>query len=240
MPHSSFRPTLESLESREVPSANLLSQGTLSIVGTEQADDIRVSYSTDATEVEVKHTANGATTVESFDRAAVANLVIRGTGGNDYIRNDTSLRSAIFGGKGDDTIWGGSSADLLFGNEGNDRLYGGLGDDKLWGMDGIDTLIGRLGDDYLNGGAGNDRLGGGKGADTLEGGAGRDVLFGASAEDTIIDPASEDIRGVERKREMAALNAVQELTLIAGELVPFPGRAARIFGRANIVLIRTV
>ena len=49
----------------------------------------------------------------------------------------------------------------LYGGAGNDRLYGYWTNDYLNGGDGRDTLIGNEGDDYLNGGDGDDTLYGG-------------------------------------------------------------------------------
>ena len=47
----------------------------------------------------------------------------------------------IFGGKDDDKIDGGRGDDKIFGNKGNDILYGCRGDDKLYGGKGADTYI---------------------------------------------------------------------------------------------------
>ncbi|EGW52476.1 hypothetical protein HMPREF1022_00603 [Desulfovibrio sp. 6_1_46AFAA] len=60
--------------------------------------------------------------------------------------------------------------------DGNDQLYGGEGDDILFGMGGNDQLFGGSGDDYLFGGGGDDYLDGGSGEDKLYGGSGSDIL----------------------------------------------------------------
>ena len=60
---------------------------------------------------------------------------------------------------GDDWLFGGEGNDVLFGLGGNDHLYGGSGDD---------ILFGGSGDDYLDGGAGHDRLFGGSGNDIIK------------------------------------------------------------------------
>ena len=72
------------------------------------------------------------------------------------------------------------------GGAGADRLFGGLGDDQLFGAAGQDTLSGGEGDDDLRGDAGNDALLGGYGDDRLEGGAGSDSLFGGPGDDVLI------------------------------------------------------
>lgn len=77
---------------------------------------------------------------------------------------------------GDDWLFGGEGNDVLFGLGGNDHLYGGSGDD---------VLFSGSGNDHLYGGSGNDILFGGSGDDYLDGGEGRDILFGGSGNDII-------------------------------------------------------
>lgn len=91
----------------------------------------------------------------------------------------------------------------MFGGQGNDDVYGEDGDDDLGGDLGDDNLYGGTGNDRLLGGSGFDILNGGSGADTLDGGAWDDVLYGDfgadsfvvrnnSARDTIVDLNFED------------------------------------------------
>lgn len=56
-------------------------------------------------------------------------------GGNDKAQNDTSIFSAMFGGRGDDTLIGGSGAD---------KLNGGLDNDTIQGRGGVDTCFGEI------------------------------------------------------------------------------------------------
>ena len=58
--------------------------------------------------------------------------------------------------------------DWLFGGEGNDVLFGLGGNDHLYGGPGNDILFGGSGDDYLDGGAGRDMLFGGSGNDIIK------------------------------------------------------------------------
>ncbi|MBG0560848.1 calcium-binding protein [Actinoplanes aureus] len=62
-----------------------------------------------------------------------------------------------------ETIWGGSGDDKLYGRDAPDTLVGGAGDDRLQGNGGYDVLYGDGGDDYLDGG--NDGV-----LDALDGG----------------------------------------------------------------------
>ncbi|MEM6624138.1 MAG: DUF4114 domain-containing protein [Pseudomonadota bacterium] len=91
----------------------------------------------------------------------------------------------LFGMAGHDSVSGGDGADILRGNSGDDSLGGGTGSDVLYGGKGDDTLGGSGGDDALYGDSGNDKLFGGAGVDQLTGGSGDDALDGGSGHDTL-------------------------------------------------------
>lgn len=78
----------------------------------------------------------------------------------------------IFGGNGDDTIFGNGGRDYINGGNGSDILDGGADSDYLSGHRGQDELYGGAGNDWLNGGSGNDVLLGGRGNDFMYGGSG--------------------------------------------------------------------
>ncbi len=61
-------------------------------------------------------------------------------------------------------------------SEGNDDLYGGLGDDIMYGIGGNDKVYGGAGNDYMTGDDGNDTLDGGAGNDTMYGGNNNDTF----------------------------------------------------------------
>nr|WP_316640417.1 calcium-binding protein [uncultured Roseateles sp.] len=86
-------------------------------------------------------------------------------------------------------LWGGIGDDAIFGANDNDKLYGELGNDILTGYDGNDELSGGDGEDSLSGGDGRDMLDGGSGADLLVGGLGADVLLGGSGADALVGDA---------------------------------------------------
>lgn len=76
-----------------------------------------------------------------------------------YLGNEGNLY------RGSDTIYGGTGDDTIFGEDGNDFIYGGIGNDTLMGEDGNDSLNGGNGDDTIDGGTGHNTLLGGYGAD---------------------------------------------------------------------------
>src|SRR5207248_6421757 len=82
-------------------------------------------------------------------------LTVNGLGGNDVINAQSlradSVRFAINGGDGNDTITGSDGSDLIVGGRGNDVMFGGAGDDTfVWNPgDGSDTLEGQAGTDFL-------------------------------------------------------------------------------------------
>jgi Ca2+-binding RTX toxin-like protein len=112
---------------------------------------------------------------------------------------DPDSKNWLYGGKGDDRLFGSLGKDFLFGGSGNDRIIalnsddyldGGDGDDYLDGWFGNDTLIGGDGHDTLSDGSyrtgsGNDFLDGGQGNDILDSGTGNDVLLGGKGDDIL-------------------------------------------------------
>lgn len=130
--------------------------------------------------LETRSTQSGFTlSGDLIDHSVVTPIV----GGNDI----------LYGGDGDDTIFGQGGDDELYGGAGNDMLYGGTGDDELYGGSGDDTLYGGDGDDELYGGSGNDTLYGGEGDDVLDGGSGDDTLYGGPGDDQLYGGSGDDV-----------------------------------------------
>ena len=96
----------------------------------------------------------------SFSLSSITELNIDARGGNDFVLvgNALRIRSTIYGGAGNDVLFGSGVNDSIFGGDGNDVLFGLMGDDLLDGGDGNDWLYGGLGTDTLIGGTGRNRL----------------------------------------------------------------------------------
>jgi len=187
-PAPSARPRLETLEDRSLLSSGIVS-GSLQIVQSNLSDQAVVSnYFSPAGVLyyKVEESIGGVVQPIRYYHSALVTtdtVIYQGNDGNDYFRNDTSLKARANGGYGNDTLIGGWDNDYLDGWYGDDRLYGQAGNDTLLGSYGNDYLSGSTGNDYLSGGAGNDTLLGYYGDDKLYGGTGYDKLFGEAGND---------------------------------------------------------
>ena len=103
------------------------------------------------------------------------------TDGNDYLSGGGRPTTELFGGGGNDSLYGdAASATITWtaakpaatsspGGDGNDIVRGGQGDDIVHGDAGIDQVYGDAGDDLLFGDAGQVALVGSVGAPANEG-----------------------------------------------------------------------
>ena len=106
---------------------------------------------------------------------------------------DTAMvHDYLYGGRGNDKLYGGDLNDRMWGDDGCDELYGAGGEDRLWGGDDQDLLRGGQGDDRLWGEAQHDRLYGDGGEDRLYAGAGSDRLYGGGGNDVLLGEAGSD------------------------------------------------
>jgi len=161
----SFRPVLEHLDDRSLPSISLVG-GVLTVGGTIAADGVTVwKPAADGIQVDISSTGES----QRFTIASVTKIEIRGGPSNDLIilGDGFTLPTEIFGGRGRDTIRGGSGPDTIHGGRGFDYIQGRAGNDTLYGDDGNDMIRGGDGDDHLDGGNGMDALRGDLGSDTF-------------------------------------------------------------------------
>lgn len=115
------------------------------------------------------------------------------TGGADMLYGGAG-NDWLFGNRGNDMLEGGVGNDVLFGGEDSDFLQGGDGDDELYGNAGVGSPL-EDGEDYLDGGAGNDKLGGGGSDDILFGGLGNDELYGDHNGTLVVDEGEDYLDG---------------------------------------------
>jgi hypothetical protein len=159
-----FMPTLLTLEDRCLPAAavltaSLLSDGTLRIYGTDNADTIFVKQIDNQVSVQGLSVTAAGKLAPSLNVLNVKKIEVYGYGGNDVVNLEAvNIPSMVFGGDGDDIIIGSQANDYLFGGNGNDKIWGRGGNDKLYGEAGNDWLYGENGNDYLNGGTGRDQF----------------------------------------------------------------------------------
>ena len=192
--HSSSRyaRAVESLESRQLLTATLGGDGTLTVTGSNGRDAIELDLrSATRLKVEINDTSE-----QFFTYAQVKRIVVQALGGNDHVefndRNPITKPIIVYGGAGNDSLDGSPGNDTIYGEAGNDVLEGKLGNDSLVGGNGRDRMEGDAGNDilkggghsdYLQGGPGNDRIFGGHGNDDLQGGPGTDRILGESGND---------------------------------------------------------
>ncbi len=187
---SQFAPSLDTLETREVPAVMaVFNTSTLSVVGDAAANNIVVSADT-AGNLQV--TNNGVavsitTTFGSATKANLSNVFVDAKGGDDSINLDRSLNVLDANGK-----LASAPSGVLSGGGGNDNISAGTGG-FVGGVIG-NVIVGNLvmdggsGDDFLNSGFGNDVLLGGDGNDTMQWLPGTlvDTFDGGSGNDTAI------------------------------------------------------
>jgi len=126
----------------------------------------------------------GNTTVVSFEAGSAAFHAFStlaqysATDLGHWEMDANSIDVNVFGGAGNDTIYGGQGTELLSGGAGDDTIFVGRGQDTVLGGSGNDTIWGGIGTQILRGGSGDDVIHAGTGDMTLLGGTGNDTLYG--------------------------------------------------------------
>jgi hypothetical protein len=169
--------------------------GVVTITGTPFSDAIRLSLAAGDPATAQVDVNNGAAAF-SFPVAGVGAIVIDGARGDDRLSLDTSngafpdaLQIVLFGGAGDDELFGGLGHQVLLGGRGDDLIDGNQGADDQFGGSGNDTIIWDPGD-------GSDLVAGGSGFDTM--------LFNGSDLDEIFRAVQSD-NGVTFTRNLGSI-----------------------------------
>ena len=104
--------------------------------------------------------------------------------GNDEYRGGKG-KDIVHGGADDDHIWGGDGENKLYGDAGNDYLYGGKDKDIIEGGADNDYIYGYDGLNELSGGSGNDHIYGGKDKDIIYTGSGENKVWAYGGDDEV-------------------------------------------------------
>src|SRR5258706_5644262 len=119
-------PICEPVEERRLLSA-VLDGRVVQVKGTSAADVIKVSKSRSTLTVKI------GTTSTTFAAGGVTAIRIRGLDGNDSITVGGTLKIPLI-------VYGGNGNDTIFGSAGADKLNGGASDYSIQGEKGRDNL----------------------------------------------------------------------------------------------------
>jgi Ca2+-binding RTX toxin-like protein len=100
-----------------------LKGGVLTITGTKNDDVIELDYNGGSSRPDYSIRINGEY-VPYLDTFGAHRVVIEGLGGNDTIHVDEgNLPATVYGGAGDDSIYGSGQSDVLIGGSGRDMIF---------------------------------------------------------------------------------------------------------------------
>ncbi len=184
----------EALENRKLLAAAIQYDPIADIVniyGTNNDDNVQITWQT-GSGLNVVAWDSASSSDKTFT-GPVNEIRFFGSAGNDWVRNNSSIRLNAQGHGGNDQLIGGPAGDMLDGGSDDDRVWGYGGNDTLLGSTGNDQLVSGAGHDWADGGTGNDRLWGEADADSLMGGVGNDELMGGSGNDLLLGGSGDDV-----------------------------------------------
>lgn len=140
--------------------------------------------------------------------------IICGGMGNDILYGGLGF-DVIYGAQGNDIIYAANGAAATNrADELGARLFGGAGDDAIYGTNRWDRMQGGAGADDLFGFEGRDWMRGGADEDTLIGGGNIDDLHGGNGNDRIVIEGDDTVRGGAGARDTCVIPTDRTLTEI--------------------------
>lgn len=150
---------------------------------------------TGTTSNDIIHGNGGDDTIIGLGSSSGVPDQLYGDAGNDFIDARASglagtIGSIIYGGTGQDTIYGSSvGGDYISGGDQNDTIYGGgsldqNAPDQIFGDGGDDTIVGGLGYEIIHGGIGDDIISSGMLTSRLYGDEGEDRFLSTASAGT--------------------------------------------------------
>jgi hemolysin type calcium-binding protein len=175
---------------------------TLTIVGTNQPDQVTISVGTDPSTLLVGFGGNGSHD-QKFDHNTFSAINTFLRGGNDRFSVTgvpfSDKRLTVDAGDGDDNVQTGAGNDVIIGGTGNDTINSGAGNDVIDSGGGVDDVTGGTGADTAFLGSDADRFvwNPGDGSDVVNGDGGIDTLvFNGSPGDEVMNVSANGGRAV--------------------------------------------
>jgi hypothetical protein len=152
--HTHFRPTLEHLEKRDLPTTAVLSGGYLYVTSTASHDFVTVAQKNGQLSVSDTSIKVGSAKVGSVSTSQVNRVVVYAYGGHDVINLRQSAATTV------------TKNSYVYVAGGYNQVYGGTGSNYIVANSaGHNSLNGYTGTDYLAAGSSTDVLNGGGGFD---------------------------------------------------------------------------
>ena len=130
-----------------------LENGTIKVFGSANDDNITIEYAEFQGKWDLIPKLGTIVTIQDINGQTIFSQTFLW----NYL---TPFQVEVYAGSGNDTVMNESgSPSIIYGGPGNDTLFGGFSDDQIFGEDGLDGLFG--------GGGGNDHMDGGSDADRL-------------------------------------------------------------------------
>jgi hypothetical protein len=151
--YNHYRPTLELLEKRDLPTTAVLTGGYLYVTSTAHHEFVTVSQHNGQISVAHASISIGNSKVSSVSAARVTKVVVNAYGGNDVVNLRPSAATTV------------TKDSYIYVARGHNQVFGGSGSNYIVADSaGYNTLNGWTGNDYLAG-SGTDVLNGGGGFD---------------------------------------------------------------------------